>query len=82
MTFFRHEFRAASRGGTHRASDGLRLRWEDAACADFRGSNLRGRIERGRRSATSGYRELKRVVRSLTPDRLVETVRRRRPRAG
>jgi hypothetical protein len=82
MTFFRREFRAASRGGAHRRADDLWLRWEDATCSDFRGSNVRGRAVRWRRSATRGYRESKRAARALTPDRLVEMVRRRRPREG
>jgi hypothetical protein len=77
MTFFRREFRAALRGGRPSARDGLRLRWEDVTCSDFRGSNLRGRVRMTRRRASGSYRELKRTVRAHVPDSIMAALGRR-----
>jgi hypothetical protein len=88
MTFFRRQYlRALGSRNEPYALDGLRLRFEDMTCADWRGSNLRGRLRGMRRHATrrSRYRlaRLKVAVRSRTPDRVVAAVKRRaRSRAG
>jgi hypothetical protein len=88
MTFFRRQYRLALRRRSEpNALDGIRLRFEDMTCADWRGSNLRGRLRRLRRHTArrSRYRlaRVKVAVRSRTPDRVVATLQRRtRSRAG
>jgi hypothetical protein len=82
MTFFRRRFQLARHGRTEpKAVDDLRLRLEDFACGDWRGTNLRGRVRRSRRRATRGARDLlgrtKIAVRTRTPDRVVSTLKRR-----
>jgi hypothetical protein len=75
MTHFRFEFRRAARGGSYRAGNVWRLRIEDMACSDFRGSNLRGRVARARRRSRKRYRELRVRLRRMTPDWLVAALR-------
>jgi hypothetical protein len=75
MTHFRLEFRRAARGGSYRAGDARRLRIEDMARSDFRGSNLRGRVVRARRRSRKRYRELRVRLRRVTPDWLVAALR-------
>ncbi len=78
MTFFRKRFRQLgrnSRGSTIRDEIGLRV--EDAACTDWRGSNLRGRLARIRRRRRQHYLALKAAARGRTPDWVVAAVRRR-----
>ena len=69
MTFFRRRFRVdlQAQGGV-RARDELRLRIEDVLCADFRGSNLRGRVNMARRRMRKRYAHARVAVRSRTPD--------------
>jgi hypothetical protein len=76
MTFFRRQFRIAVRGGTTSPTDGLRLRIEDMLCADWRGSNLRGRQRRLRRRAGQAYACFRVALRARVPDRIVAIVRR------
>jgi hypothetical protein len=88
MTFFRRQYRLALRGRNEpHALDALQLRFEDMICADWRGSNLRGRLRGLRRHTAkrSRYRlaRIKVAVRLRTPDRVVSAVKRRtRSRAG
>jgi hypothetical protein len=82
MTFFRRRFQLAQhRRGEAKAVDELRLRLEDFACGDWRGTNLRGTVRRRRRRVTRGARDLlgraKIAIRTRTPDRLVSTLKRR-----
>ena len=76
MTFFRLRFRVDSRGGGPTRVDVLRLRFEDAACKDFRGRNLRGRWHGLRRRWGRKYRHVKHLTRALVPDRLIHALRR------
>jgi hypothetical protein len=81
MTFFRRQFRVALRGDRgSRATDELWLRFEDALCADWRGSNLRARLRRKRRRALSVYAQTRGALRRRTPDWLVSRIRRSRHR--
>ena len=83
MTYFRREFRRAARGGAAPGLAGeLRLRFEDITCADWRGSNLRGRLERLRRRSRQRWAQYKVVLRRWAPDWVVATVKRRRPAPG
>jgi hypothetical protein len=78
MTHFRGEFRRAARGGVGpTTADGLRLRLEDMMCADWRGSNMRGRLGRLRRRSRQRYARAKVAVRKRTPNWIVGTLRRR-----
>jgi hypothetical protein len=81
MTYFRREFRRAVRGGAGpTTADELRLRLEDMMCADWRGSNVRGRLGRLRRRSRQRYARAKVAVRKRTPNWIVGTLR-RRPRS-
>jgi hypothetical protein len=74
MTYFRREFRKAARGGVGpTTADELRLRLEDMMCADWRGSNVRGRLGRLRRRSHQRYQRAKVAVRKRTPDWVVAT---------
>jgi hypothetical protein len=77
MTFFRMQFRADSNGRRTRAQDELWLRYEDATCTDWRGTNLRGRSRKLKRRAGFRWAELKAGLRKRTPDRVVSAVKRR-----
>lgn len=74
MTYFRREFRRATRAETAAARD-LRLRLEDMLCADWRGTNVRGRVARTRRNVRPRYARYKAAARRRTPDWLVAAVR-------
>jgi hypothetical protein len=76
MTFFRLECRRATRpsGRAHR-TDLLRLRLEDALCADWRGSNIRGRLNRLRRRLGQRWARWRVALRARVPDRIVDTFR-------
>jgi hypothetical protein len=77
MTHFRREFRrAASDGRQLTVGDSLRLRFEDAACADFRGTNIRGRMALARRRSRKRWAKLKVRIRRRTPDWVVTALRR------
>ena len=77
MTFFRRKFRRASRGVREpMLSEELGLRFEDAMCADWRGSNVRGRIGRVTRRASQNYGRMKIALRARTPDWIMATIRR------
>ncbi len=76
MTFFRRRHRLALHGRQQlRAVDELLLRFEDMACADWRGSNLRGRLGRARRRTHQRYARMRVALRARTPDWIVSTVR-------
>jgi hypothetical protein len=68
-------FATRTRGGLPATRDTLRLRFEDAACTDFRGTNLRGRWSGLARHTRFRYRALKVHVRRRTPDRIVRMLR-------
>ena len=81
MTYFRREAWRASHGRTALGvRDDLRLRFEDMRCSDWRGTNLRGRLARLRRRAKQRWAIGKVTIRRRTPDRIVNTVRRRSQR--
>ena len=76
MTYFRHEFRRLTRDrATHPVGD-IWLRLEDAACADRRGSNLRGQLAQLGRRSRQCRSELRVFLRRSLPDRLVAAARR------
>ena len=76
MTHFRLAFRRGERAdGSPGALDLWRLRLEDMACSDFRGSNLRGRFARVRRRSRKRYAALRVQLRRMTPDWLVAALR-------
>jgi hypothetical protein len=78
MTYFRKEFCRAVRGvATSGIRDELRLRYEDIACADARGTNLRARLARLRRRIPERWAaQLKPALRACTPDRVVAALKR------
>jgi hypothetical protein len=77
MTFFRRRFRQMAHDGRGSAiRDQIRLRVEDAACTDWRGSNLRGRLARLRRKRRRRYLALKSAVHARAPNRVVSAARR------
>jgi hypothetical protein len=77
MTHFRREFRMEARRGRRPVlGDTLRLRLEDMACTDRRGTNLRGRMARLRHRSRCHTARLKVAVRCRTPDSVVAQVRR------
>jgi hypothetical protein len=77
MNFFRMKFKADSSGGRLRAMHELRLRYEDAMCTDWRGTNLRGRLRKVTRRAGFRWAALKADLRVRMPDHVVIAVRRR-----
>jgi hypothetical protein len=76
MTFFRLQARCPLTPDGRRRTDLLALRWEDALCTDWRGRNLRGRWGRFRRRLDQRWASWRVGLRSLVPDRMVETLRR------
>lgn len=77
MTFFRLEYRRASHDGRSRATNRFSLRLEDMMCADWRGSNLRGRLGRVRRRSRQLFVRARVALRDRVPDVVVAAVRRR-----
>jgi hypothetical protein len=72
MTFFRRQFRLALNGSARRTStNDVWLRFEDLSCGDWRGSNLRGRLQakrrRARRQVDLRTAQLKVAIRARAP---------------
>jgi hypothetical protein len=78
MTFFRRQFRVALHGHDEPTIwDELRLRSEDMLSSDFRGSNLRGRLNGMRRRWRHRYAQARVGIRAHTPDWMMRSVFRR-----